>query len=131
MARERALVKNAADPRQVSRAARKERDHAEAFAAAFKAVLATGVGRFVFAEILSRAGLDKTVYDHSGSTMYFNEGRRNFALELKATIIDIDEPAFELMDHEHRARQRAADRATDASHTARADDTLDPEGETS
>lgn len=110
----RPLVSNAADPRQVRYARRKERDREGMFLAALKQVLQTVEGRFVFAELLDRAGLYQTVYDHSGSTVYFREGRRNFGLEIQAHLIEADEPRYEEMEREQRARKRSLDRETQA-----------------
>lgn len=118
---DRALVRNAADPQQVTRAARKVKDRHARFALALKAVLGTVDGRLVVAELLERAGLYQSVYDHSGSAMYFKEGRRNFGLELQAACVDADEDAFDLGERERRARRRHEDRETDAAHTPRAD----------
>lgn len=113
----RALVRNAADPKQVRYAARKEKQAEERFLDALAAVMNTQAGRIVCATLLQRAGLDRTVFDHSGSIMNFNEGRRNFGLEIKASIIAASESLFEQMEREERARQREADRETDAVHT--------------
>jgi hypothetical protein len=117
---ERALVKNAADPEQVKRARRTERDREARFTRAVQLTLAQPAGRLVFAELLERAGLYGSVFDHSGSMMYFKEGRRNFAIEMRAALEAADDAAVELMDQEMRARKRAGDREIDAAHTAAA-----------
>lgn len=123
----RTLQRNAADAQQVRFAARKVQDTEARFRAALAAVLGTQDGRRVFAELLRRAGLDRTIYDHSGSTMYFNEGRRNYGLELKATIVETSEELYELMEREERARQRSTDREADAVQTPSATQAADTE----
>jgi hypothetical protein len=111
-----ALVRNAADPRQVKRAARKERDREAQYLASLRLVLELPAGRLVFATLLRRAGLDRTVYDSSGSSMYFNEGRRNVGLEIKANLIEASEDLYELLEREDRARQRHEAAENDAVH---------------
>jgi hypothetical protein len=105
--RDSALVTNASDPKQVQFARRSERNREAMFVAALRAVMHTPEGRLVFAEVLERGRLYASVYDHSGSTMYFNEGRRNFALEISADLVRASESQFELMEREARARARA------------------------
>jgi hypothetical protein len=114
---ERALVRNAADPQQVRRAGRKVDDREDQFAAALATVMSTTAGRLVFAELLERAGLYQTVFDHSGSVMYFREGRRNFGLEIQAALVAADDALYDTLERERRARQRQDDRETAATHT--------------
>ena len=85
-----------------------------------KAVLATADGRAVLADIFDQAGIYGSVYDQSGSMMYFKEGRRNFGLELRAFCESVDEEQVERLDVERRARLRADDREVQAAHTATA-----------
>lgn len=120
MADPRALVRNAGDPEQVRRAARKVHDRERRFADGLRASLKHPEVRFVFAEILERAGIFKSVFDHSGSVMYFNEGQRQFGLKLWTWLEDADEQQAELMEQERRARRRADNREVDAIHNARA-----------
>lgn len=118
----RALVRNAADPEQVKHAGRKTRDRENRFLEALRASLAHPEVRTTFAEILERAGIYATSFDQSPAMMAFNEGRRNFGLELRAALEQADERLTELMDQERRARLRADNRETDAAHTPRADE---------
>jgi len=110
MRTQRSLTGNAADPVQVRYAARKEKQAAALFADALETVLRTPAGRIVLAGLLTRAGLDRTSFDLSGPVMSFQEGRRNFGLELKAEIIGASEDLYELMEREARARQRSDER---------------------
>jgi len=118
----RALVRNAADPEQVRRAGRKEHDDARRYQDMLRAALQSPEVRYVFSEILERCGLFASVFDHSGSVMYWREGRRNFGLELHSDLIAADETMVELMTRERRDRLRRDDRATEAHHTARAEE---------
>jgi hypothetical protein len=120
---ERALVRNAADPSQVKFAARQEREREARFLSNLRSALASPEVRLVFAELLERAGLYQTVFDHSGSMVYFKEGRRNFGLELRALCEQASDELTDQMDRERRQRLRADHRTTDAVHTPRAEET--------
>lgn len=112
------LVRNAANPRQVNWARRREAERDEIFIGSLAAVMATAEGRRVFGELLDRAGLYRSSYDHNGSTTYFNEGRRNFGLEIQASIVQAGEDLYELMEREMRAFRRSLDREAGAVHQA-------------
>lgn len=118
----RALVRNAADPQQVRTAKRLEKRIQDQRDGALRAVLQTVEGRTLLSNLLDSAGLFGSVYDHSGSMMYFKEGRRNFGLELRADIERVDEAMAERMDVERRARLRRDNSTIDAVHTASSDD---------
>lgn len=119
---QRSLVKNAADPQQVRRAAQVERDRGEQFTGNLKAVLETPAGRFVIWELLARAGIYRCEFEGSAK-VHFNEGRRNFGLEsILAPVIEASEELYALMEREARQRQRLADRTTDAAQTPRAEE---------
>lgn len=112
----RALTGNAADPAQVRYAARKERQRAERFSRAMKVVLSSAEGRLVIGELLERSGLWRTSWDPSAK-IHFNEGRRNFGLELLAEVQTTDEEAYLLMERERRAWHRSEAAETAASQT--------------
>ena len=114
----RPLVRNAADPRQVNYARRKTKDTDKQLAAALRIVLSTYEGRLVWATFLEGAGLYEASFDHSGSVMYFKEGRRNQGLEWQARLVAADEQLFELLERERRARARRLDNETEAVHQA-------------
>lgn len=120
MAEPRAEVRNAADPQQVKRAARKEQRREDQRLAIYKAVLATSDGRAVFWDLLESAGLWKTVSNPHGGRQSELIGRRDFGLELTAMLIRADEDGYLRMETEARARARAEARETDAAHTAAA-----------
>lgn len=121
MNEDRAFQRNAADPRQVRFAARKERQQAEQERAAIKAVMTTLEGRFVLWSLLEKAGIFKSVW-HPSAAIHYNSGRQDFGHELMARLIEVDEDLYQLMEREARARVRARNREVDAAHTARADE---------
>lgn len=114
MAHDRALVRNAADKEQVSRASRKVRDREGMLDASLRAVLAHPAGRHVFADLLERAGLYQSTFHPNVGQMCLNEGRRQFGLELLALLTDADATLYDLLEAERRARHAADDRETDA-----------------
>jgi len=120
MSEDRALVRNAADPRQVRFAQRKEREAAELERAALQAVMKTPEGRLVMWSLLERAGIFRSVW-HPSAAIHYNSGRQDFGHELMAQLVDLDEDLYQLMEREARARTRARNRETDAAHTPRAE----------
>jgi hypothetical protein len=119
---DRALTRNAADRRQRDYAEKIAADRYKRFQAVTRAVLNTATGREFVVTLLEQSGLFISSFDHSGSQMYFNEGRRKFGLELDEACELADAAMFELMHQERRARRRKDDAATDAVHTASAED---------
>jgi hypothetical protein len=118
----RAQVRNAADPRQVKRAERVERERLEKFLENLRRVMLTTEGRAVMWELLERAGIYRSVFDPHGSLQSYKAGRQDFGHELIAVIHQAGdqgdgEHLFELMEREARLRKRLEDRATDAAHT--------------
>jgi hypothetical protein len=105
---------NASDPRQVRASARAEEKREAAYIGSLKAVLATPEGRRVLAELLDRAGLYKTSWDPS-ARIHFNEGRRNFGLELLANIQDADEALYLEMEREMRVFKRSLEQGPAAA----------------
>jgi hypothetical protein len=114
----RPLTGNAADPRAVRYAARKERQREAAVLAWLKAVLSTYEGRAVWATYLEEAGLYESSFDHSGSVMYFREGKRNDGLKWQARLVAADEGLYELLERERRDRRRRLDTETAAVQTS-------------
>jgi hypothetical protein len=103
----RDLQRNASDPKQVRFAERFAKRQVERQGAALHAIMQLPIGRLFLWGLLGRLGIDETVYDHSGSTMYFKEGRRNAGLELKAAMLEADEDMYQLMEREMRALARS------------------------
>lgn len=117
---DRALVKNAADPQQVKRAQRKERDQQARFLGALKGVLQTPEGRIVCREWIQRAGVYQSIWRPSEEIHYLS-GIQDFGHRLMADCILADEDLYELMEREHRAYVKRENAETDAAHTARAE----------
>jgi len=115
MSRPRAHVRNAADPQQVKRAARKERDADEQRLEAIRAVLQTPEGRRVFWDLLVRASVFESIWNPNVQ-IHYNAGRQDFGHQLMADLLVADEDGYDLMQREARARQRQEDRETDAAH---------------
>lgn len=113
----RTLQRNAADDKQVKYAERAAARREERFSAALFAVMSTQEGRALLWGILGLAPPDSHVYDPSGSSMYFKEGRRQVTLELKAKMLEASEDLYELMEREQRAIQRADLRGAEAVQT--------------
>jgi hypothetical protein len=118
---ERSLVVNAGDPRQVKRAAAKERDRAELLRAAVVLVLSTPAGRLLIWELLERAGIYRSVMAPDGEIQY-RSGRQDYGHELLALITEHDEPGYALMEREARERKRRTDLETDAAQSARTEE---------
>lgn len=114
---ERDLVRNASDPEQVRRAAKKERDRAEYFRAALVATLKTAEGRAVIWELLDLAGVYRSIWVPNAE-IHYRAGRQDFGHELMALVLAAGEDLYLLMETEARARKRKDNAETDAAHTA-------------
>lgn len=127
MAGERAAVRNAADPEQVRRAAKKERDREELFRAALVLVLQTTPGRAVLWGLLERAGVYRSIWSPN-SEIHYNAGRQDFGHELMATILAADEDAYLLMEQEARGRVKKDNAEIDAAQTPASDQGAESNG---
>lgn len=116
----RAEVRNAADPQQVTRAARKEQRREARTRALYAAQLATSDGRAFCWHLLERAGVFRSVSNPHGGRQSENIGRQDFGHELMAHLIAADEDGYLQMEAEARERARHDARETDAAHTAAA-----------
>lgn len=122
---DRAEVRNAADPRQVKRAARKQERLEQERKARLHAVMSTVDGRAVMWDLLGKAGVYRSVFNPSGSQMYYLAGRQDFGHELLDELVTLSEDLYILMETEARARARREALETDAAHTPRADESTD------
>lgn len=121
-ARDRQLVKNAADPNQVKRAERIEKDRKAQFDADTVALLKLAEFRRWMGELLeSDFDIFATSYDQSGSAMYFKEGQRVAGLKLRKLLEDADGDLYDLLEHERRNRRRLEERGNAAAHTSAAE----------
>jgi hypothetical protein len=114
---DRADVRNAADPEQVNRARRKDRDRVRVFSGNLRAVMQTDYGRAVMWELVERAGVYRSVWSPN-SEIHYKAGRQDYGHELLAEIIEADEGLYMTMEREARERARREARGTDAAHTA-------------
>lgn len=83
----KAFVQNAADGEQVKGARLKEKHKNEREDLDMVEVLSTKPGRRFVWRYLGRCGIFKSSYSHSGSEVYFNEGRRDIGLSLLGDIM--------------------------------------------
>jgi hypothetical protein len=118
--RARSFTENAGDPEDVKGAGAQARRIERRRLGYYATVLATEAGRAVMWDLLCQAGLFESSFSQS-SLIYFNEGRRNVGLKLRADLELADESLVEQMEREARARRRADANETDARHTASAD----------
>jgi hypothetical protein len=116
MAQPRAEVENAADAEQVKRARRRIGRREERRLGAYRAVLGTVPGRLVLWDLLCSTGLFESSYSES-ALIYFNEGRRNVGLKLRADLELADVEACEVMEREARARKKRDADEIDAGYT--------------
>jgi hypothetical protein len=112
--RDRALMRNAADPRQVARAARKEREQGVRWEVMLRATLMTVEGRATLWELLARAGVFRSIFDPS-SRIYYNAGRQDFGHELLAEITRVAPDLYIRMEAEARTHQASLDREAEAA----------------
>ena len=117
---DRSLVRNAADPQQVKRAARKERQLEEQFRSALRSVLATEPGRRILWELMDRAGVFRSIWVMTAE-IHYRAGQQDFGHMIQAEILATSEEAYLLMQQESMARAKREANETDASHTARAE----------
>jgi hypothetical protein len=100
MTQQRALVGNAADPKQVKNAGQREKALRRQELAELRWVLSDRRGRRFLWKHLSTCGIYTTPYHPSGSTVYHNVGRGDVGRELLAQILEADQAAYLLMQQE-------------------------------
>lgn len=112
----RAEVRNAADPQQVKRAARRQQRREERRIDNFRTVLGTVAGRAVFWHLLEAAGVFRSIW-HNSAQIHYNAGRQDFGHELIATLLEADEELYQIMEREMRALAKRDALEVDAGHT--------------
>lgn len=112
----RSLQGNAADPRQVRYAERKVRERDARFLDALQVILRTPAGRIVCWDLLTRAGIFRSIWENS-ARIHYNAGRQDFGHELLASLVEADEGLYQVMEKEARVYQRGEDRETEAAQT--------------
>lgn len=68
----------------------------------FKWLMAHAQGRRIVSRLLEEAGVHRTSFNHSGSVMAFNEGRRHIGLYLLAEILEIAPESYTKLLKEYR-----------------------------
>ncbi|HLX21636.1 MAG TPA: hypothetical protein VKR23_15935 [Gaiellaceae bacterium] len=116
---ERALVKNAADPQQIKRAARVERNTLAQQQIRCQRVLESYDGRAFCWDLLDMAGVYRSIWSPSAE-IHYRAGRQDYGHELMAKLLAADEGLYQQMETEARARLKRDNTATDAAHTAAA-----------
>jgi len=102
---ERALVRNAGDPKQVKRAAKTERQIAVEEAGHLESVLTTYDGRALLWRILGHAGVYEQSYRGEAThETSFQEGKRSVGNWLMAVICRDHLPSYHLMQTEAAKR---------------------------
>lgn len=125
---DRPLVQNAADPRQVAHAGRKEKQARERELEDLRLILLTAEGRRFLWRVLGYCRFATDVWDPS-SRIHFNAGLQNVGHWVLAEITAADEEAFYLMMRENRDRQRRTNTEAEAIRTDRADARREIDGE--
>lgn len=120
---DRPLVGNAADPRQVKNAARKDRDRRELELDYLRQVLASPVGRAVFWRLLEQCRAFGSVWDSNGSRIHYNAGQQDIGHFILSEITAADEDLLFLMMREarERAKRIAAEAEAIQTTSAKAD----------
>ena len=112
---------NAANPHHQRGLERLTRDRDQRFATALHEVLQTPAGRLVFGELIARAGVYSRLWDPS-ARIHFNEGRREFGLELIELVTQAGDDVYLQMETELRARRAHDARTLAAVTTPRAEE---------
>lgn len=99
------LVANAADPRQVKHARRKERNRHEREVAEMRAVLATQEGRAVFWRLLGSLGYGMTLAKVATDRIPVAAGQQDAMWQVLALITEADEESLIKMMRESRASE--------------------------
>jgi hypothetical protein len=121
MADDRALVKNAADPRQVGNAAKKEKQARELELADLRELLSTESGRRFVWRVMGYCKFGSDIWDPS-SRIHFLAGLQHVGNWLLAEVTAADEEAFFVMMRESQARSKKQMLEAEAAQTKRAEE---------
>lgn len=69
----------------------------------FKWLMGHAQGRRIVSRLLEESGVHRTSFNHSGSLMAFNEGKRHIGLFLMAEIMEIAPDAYTKLLKEYRS----------------------------
>lgn len=115
------LVKNAADPKQVKNAGRKERDRRGRELADLRQVLTTIEGRRTLWRIMAWTNYLENPTHARGDMTHQNIGRADAGRFILSEIMESNDDAFFLMMQEARARERSDKVEAEALHTRSAE----------
>lgn len=103
MTDKKAEVANAADEKQVKKAAWKARDRQRKELEDVAFILSTPEGRRFFWRYLEKCGIFKSSFsEHSSHLTSFMEGERSIGLQLMADMNEADPEAYAVMQRENR-----------------------------
>ncbi len=114
---DRALVRNAADRKQVGIAAKREAQDRENELADLRSVLATVEGRRFVWRMLEHCRVFGSVFDLDATRIAFNAGRQDVGHYLMSEVTTADEQRLLEMMQESQAREMKRNRTVDATHT--------------
>jgi len=114
------MVKNAADPKQVRHAGRKERDARGRELDDLRVVLSTVEGRRLMWRLLSWSGYLQNPTHQRGDMTHQNIGRADCGRFLLSEIVELDEKIYLQMMQEARAFARSEQVEAEAARTASA-----------
>lgn len=69
----------------------------------FKWLMGHAQGRRIVSRLLEETGVHRTSFNHSGSVMAFNEGKRHIGLYLMAEILEIAPESYTKLLKEYRS----------------------------
>jgi hypothetical protein len=118
MAEDRALVRNAADRKQVDTAKKQEALDRENELADLRSVLATVEGRRFIWRLMAQCKVFGTVFDNQSLAIAYNAGRQDVGHYLMSEVTTADEQRLLEMMKESQARELKRNRTVDATHTS-------------
>lgn len=121
MSQDRALVRNAADRKQVGFAEKREKNDREFELEDLREVLKTAAGRRFVWRLLGKFKWGQAVFDQDPGQMAFNAGIQNAGNFLVSEITEADDQQLLVMMQESQARARARNSTVDALATPAAD----------
>ena len=99
-------MRNAADPKQVKRAGRRDKERAKRAEADLRWVLSDPRGRRFLWQLLGDAGIFRTSFTGNSET-FFREGMRNLGLQVFTKIHEVAPDLYLEMAQEAQAEQKA------------------------
>lgn len=114
---ERALVQNAADPKQVRQAARRQQKDRDLEIDDIRTVMNTVQGRRFLWRLMGHCKTFESVFSTDAGALAYNSGRQDVGHFLIAEVNDAVPAGFLLMMQESQAREKERNDLVDATHT--------------